>query len=232
LLISAQWIDEQRIRWGEESPLWLAKVRGRFPAASVDGLFAPDMLRAAVARSLMPGLPIELGVDVARFGTDETVIVHRAGAVARVHAAFGHTDLMSTVGRIVEARRALAATAIKVDDSGVGGGVTDRLAELGEPVVPVNGASRPIDPERFLNRRAELFWALRERAETGDLDLEGDDAMLRQLGALRTGLSSWGQVKIESKDDMRRRGIKSPDRADALALAFAPTVTGFTWDLF
>lgn len=232
LLISRAWVEEQRLRWGEESPLWLAKVRGQFPPAAEGGLFAPADLRAAVARDLAAGKPVELGVDVARFGGDETVIALREGAVGRIFMAARGLDLMTTVGRVVEAARRSGAVAIKVDDSGVGGGVTDRLAELGLPVVPINGASRPRDPERFLNLRAEILWALVERARSGDLRLEADEALLGQLAKLRHGLTSRGQIKIESKDDMRRRGLSSPDRADALALAFATKPAAFRWELF
>jgi hypothetical protein len=109
-----------------------------------------------------------------------------------------------------------------VDVPGVGGGVVDRLAELDLPVVPYNGGEAPIDKERFVNARAEDYWTLRERFEQGEIDIDPDDDKLAaQLGSIKWGIDSRGRIKIESKDDMRKRGLPSPDRADALAIAFA-----------
>jgi hypothetical protein len=98
----------------------------------------------------------------------------------------------------------------------------DRLAELELPVVPYNGGESPIDKERFVNARAEDFWTLRERFEQGEVDIDPDDDKLAaQLGSIKWGIDSRGRIKIESKDDMRKRGLPSPDRADAMAIALA-----------
>jgi hypothetical protein len=109
-----------------------------------------------------------------------------------------------------------------IDVPGVGGGVVDRLAELDLPVVPYNGGEAPIDKERFVNARAEDYWTLRELFEQGEIDIDPDDDKLAaQLGSIKWGIDSRGRIKIESKDDMRKRGLPSPDRADAMAIAFA-----------
>ena len=109
-----------------------------------------------------------------------------------------------------------------MDVSGVGCGVVDRLAELDLPVMPYNGGEAPNDKERFVNARAEDYWALRERFEQGEIDIDPDDDKLAaQLGSIKWGIDSRGRIKIESKDDMRKRGSPSPDRADAMAIAFA-----------
>jgi hypothetical protein len=109
-----------------------------------------------------------------------------------------------------------------VDVPGVGGGVVDRLAELDLPVVPYNGGEPPIDKERFVNARAEDYWTLRERFEQGEVDIDPDDDKLAaQLGSIKWGIESRGRIKIESKDDMRKRGLPSPDRADTAAIAFS-----------
>lgn len=79
----------------------------------------------------------------------------------------------------------------------------------------------PRDNERFLNARAEWFWGLRERFEAGDISLDKDEDLAAQLANIKYKFTSWGQIQIESKDDMKRRGVHSPDRADALMLAFA-----------
>jgi hypothetical protein len=109
-----------------------------------------------------------------------------------------------------------------VDVPGVGGRVVDRLAELDVPVVPYNGGEVPIDKERFVNARAEDYWTLREQFEQGDVDIDPDDDKLAaQLGSIKWGIDSRGRIKIESKDDMRKRGLPSPDRADTAAIAFS-----------
>ena len=93
-------------------------------------------------------------------------------------------------------------------------------SRTGLPVIPYNGGEAPIDKERFVNARAEDYWTLRERFEQGEVDIDPDDDKLAaQLGSIRWGIDSRGRIKIESKDDMRKRGLPSPDRADAMAIA-------------
>ena len=100
-----------------------------------------------------------------------------------------------------------------VDVPGVGGGVVDRLAELDLPVVPYNGGEAPIDKERFVNARAEDYWTLRELFEQGEVDIDPDDDKLAaQLGSIKWGIDSRGRIKIESKDDMRKRDAVTGSR--------------------
>lgn len=223
LLVGQTWVDEMKLRWGEDSPIYQAKIRGRFPDEGTDGLFPPRLLERSLKSEVSLAQPVELGVDVARFGRDETVIALRRGDGVEILYAGRKEDTMATCGRITAALRETGAKIVKVDDLGVGGGVTDRLRELGEPVLPVNVAIPPTERDRFANLRAELFWNLRERMEAGELRLPNDPVMLNQLGALRYAYDSRGRIKVESKDSLRRRGLASPDRADAVMLAFAVT---------
>jgi hypothetical protein len=136
---------------------------------------------------------------------------------------------MATAGHVAKALRDIGAERglndwpdVVVDEDGVGGGVLDRLLELDMPAAGLKGGTAPIDKERFVNKRAEWFWTLRERFENGEIDIDPDDDRLAaQLGAIKWKLTSRGQIQIESKDEMRKRGLPSPDRADALAYAFA-----------
>ena len=136
---------------------------------------------------------------------------------------------MTTVGHIAKAMGDIGEEAGKndwvraiVDVPGVGGGVVDRLAELDLPVVPYNGGEVPIDKERFVNARAEDYWTLRERFEQGEIDIDPDDDKLAaQLGSIKWGIDFRGRIKTESKDDMRKRGLPSPDRADTAAMIFS-----------
>lgn len=254
LLISKTWVEEKRKRWGESSPLYTSKVLGEFPEQSADSLIPLTALNSAVGRQL-PSAPdsdrIELGVDVARFGDDHTVIVARHGSTARRLHKENNRDLMFVAGLVVKAIRDTGAKRVKIDDIGLGGGVTDRLNELkreGTGEVPfdceiigvnvgegatsddedVNG--KPASDERFINLRAELNWNLRERFIASDIALEGDnlDELLSQAGQIKYLYSSRGKIAIERKRDMKKRtkGV-SPDDWDALVLAFAEPAGGF-----
>ena len=116
--------------------------------------------------------------------------------------------------------RELGAEAVFVDETGVGGGVVDRLRELGAPVYGVQFGGRAPHPVQFGNLRSEIFWELRRLLEERLIALPNDDALAGQLLTLRYDVSSSGQVKLESKKAMRTKGLPSPDLADALAMAF------------
>ena len=107
-----------------------------------------------------------------------------------------------------------------MDEIGVGAGVVDRLRELGHPVRGVNVARKARQSQTFANLRAEGYWALRERFASGRISIPADSQLVGELAALRYGYDSDGHIKMESKDDMRKRGLPSPDKADALMLAF------------
>jgi hypothetical protein len=229
LLVSPEWVEERKLRWGVTSPIYQSKVLGEFPDLSDDTLILPRWIEAAQKRTLPRTRRPIIAADIARFGEDETVIMRREGGWVRTYRAHHKSDTMTTTGHIVNAMRDIDDEQGKndrvsavVDVPGVGGGVVDRLAELDLPVVPYNGGEAPIDEERFVNSRAEDYWTLRERFEQGEVDIDPDDDKLAaQLGSIKWGIDSRGRIKIESKDDMRKRGLPSPDRADAMAIAFA-----------
>jgi hypothetical protein len=130
---------------------------------------------------------------------------------------------MATVGRVLELARRNKPESIFVDGCGVGGGVVDRLKEsdFKRQIVDVNVARKANENKRFFNQRAELYWNLRERFERGDIDIDCHaDDLGAQLAELQYTIDSNGRIKIETKDEMRRRGVESPDIADALMLAF------------
>lgn len=224
LLLSPMWVAERIARWGVTSPIFTAKVRGDFPEIGEDVLIDPALIRAAQERTLDPGPYAILGVDVARFGTDRSVIVLRRGPVARVVADNSKQATTETTGHVVVAHREHSADEIRVDGVGVGGGVVDQLVEQGYDVVDMQAGAAAVDGEHFLNARAEWYWALRERFEAGDMDLDPDDDDLAgQLGSIRYKFTARGQIQIESKDDMRKRKLPSPDRADGLMLTAPAT---------
>jgi phage terminase large subunit len=110
-----------------------------------------------------------------------------------------------------------------VDVVGVGAGVVDQLEAEGYPVNGVNVGEGANDSEHYVNKRAELFWALRERHEDGEIDLdENDEELANQLTDIIYGFDVRGRIYIERKEDAKKRGVPSPDKADAVMLAFAP----------
>ena len=223
-LITPEWVEERRTEWGEQSPLWQSRVLGDFPTQGEDTLIPLAWIEAAQTRypEMPAGEPVALGVDVARYGADSTIIVERIGPRARVIAVHHGLDTMAVAGEVANALRIRPGVTAYVDVVGVGAGVVDALQEQGLPVEGLNAGSSPRDSEQFINTRAEWFWGLRERFREGTIGIDpADDVLAAHLACLRYKYDSRGRLHIESKDDMKKRGLPSPDRADALMLAFA-----------
>ena len=220
-LVTPHWVAQRYSRWGKDSPLYQSRVLGKFPAQGTDTLIPLDWIDKAVKQDLEPGEPVEIGLDVARYGQDESVWVLREGSVARLHKIESMRNTMETSGISVRAIKETGATNIKVDADGLGAGVYDRLNELGEPATEMRSGMAASDKERFSNKRAEWWWGLRERFESGDIDIENDEELVAQLSNIKYKINSRGQIQIETKEEMKKRGLPSPDRADALMLAFA-----------
>ena len=225
LMLDPDWVEDKRKRWGVESPRFISKVLGDFPDIGEDVLFPPSLIRAAQERECEPGPLNVLGVDVARYGSDRTVLALRRGPVMRVIGDYSKQATTETTGRVVAAKAEHGVHEIRVDGVGVGGGVVDQLIQLGHDVIDMQAGATAADKDHFVNARAEWTWALKERFEQGDADIDPtDEDLAAQLGALRYKVTPRGQILIESKDDMRKRGLPSPDRADALMLTAGPGV--------
>lgn len=224
-LVTPEWVAERYKRWGETSPLFQSRVLGKFPEQSTDSLIPISWILNAVERNLDEGEPAEIGADIARYGPDETVFFLRRGGKARMLQVIPKSDTMETSGHLIRNFNQTGAEVIKVDADGLGAGVYDRLKELGKPVIELRSGKASSDNERFANARAEWWWGLRERFESGDIDIEEDDELISQLSSIKYKINSRGQMVVESKEDMKRRGFSSPDRADALMYAFAKDLT-------
>ena len=166
------------------------------------------------------GEPYRLGVDVARFGSDKTALCVRHGWSVDYLRSFSRIDTMRTAGEAAALVRDHDIPAVFVDEGGLGAGVVDRLRELRAPVYGVQFGGKARQPGRFANMRAEIFWELRRLFNEGLIAIPPDEELISQLLGLRYDVTSAGQVRMESKSSLRRRGLRSPDKADALALAF------------
>lgn len=230
-------------KYGYDSNVVRVRVRGLFPKQEDDVFITLDLIELAIRtgkNEIVKRTRIALGVDVARYGGDETVMYENAGYNCRLVESYRGHGLMETAGHVIkqyyriikEYPQYRGQIYINIDDCGLGGGVTDRLTELkrGEMkkelsrmvIVPVNAAERVPDEEaaKKYDNMATFLWAqIRELMENGVLSLEDDSETVAQLSSRKFHMSSRGKIAIESKDDMKKRNLDSPDRADALALS-------------
>ena len=219
-LVSAEWVEDRAHDWGIGSPLYQSRVMGEFADAGEGVLFPLPLIEAAVTRELEPNGLVGLGVDVARSvaGDLNTVALNRGGRL-EVLQTWRSPDLMETTSRVIATIAMSGAKKVSVDVGGPGGGVADRLTQLGYQVRQVHFGGGSDDPQRWRNARAQMFWQLREGMEKGTVALAEDDEVRADLSALRYFFTQDGRIQIESKDECRKRLSRSPDRADALALA-------------
>ena len=225
-LTTHKWLEERKEVWGEDNPIYQARVLGEFPDQAEDSLIALSWVEAAVYRKPEPPSseeePVVIAVDVARFGSDKSVILRRRGMVVEEVRAYRGLDTMALTGLIVDAITTWHPDQVVVDEVGIGTGVVDRLRELGHHVHSVNVGRSAQERQHWGNLRAEGYWSLRQMFVDGSIKIPEDNEMVGQMAGLRYRFNSNGQVLVESKEEMRRRGIPSPDKADALMLSFLP----------
>lgn len=219
--VTTEWIDERRQDWGEDSPLWKAKVLGEFPDEGEDTLIPLSWLEACVGLDLGTTGEKRLGADIARFGGDMTVLARFWGPTLQPLEAVNKKDTNWTIGRIRVLHAQETFDHMGGDDTGVGGGVTDGLQDGGLDFEPFNFGSSAIEDDKFENLKAEIYWVFREAIRDKKVSLPDDKELINQLSSIKYSYTRKGKIKIESKDDMKRRGFKSPDKADAVVIAYS-----------
>ena len=226
-LVSHEFVDEMELRYGPESNAYRVRVLGEFPLSDDNTIIPYHLVEAAQTRDVVVSdeATVVWGLDVARFGSDATALCKRQGPIVTELRSWRGLDLMQTTGRIVAEYEALAPSKrpaeILVDSIGVGSGVVDRLQELGLPVRGVNVAESPSMGDTYMNLRSELWFKCKAWLEDRSCKLPKDDQLIAELTAIRYSFTSSGKMKAESKDEMRKRGLGSPDLADALCLTMA-----------
>jgi hypothetical protein len=197
-----------------------------FSAASDDVLISIDLVSQACARTItqvdVAGAPKIIGVDVARFGDDRSVIIKRQGLAAFPPMILQGIDNMTLAGKVAAEINAWQPDAVFID-AGRGEGVIDRLRQLGFDVIEVNFGGKPIN-DRYANKRAEMWDAVAQWLHSGGC-LPNDPALKTDLCTPTYGFTAAGKMIMESKDDVKKRGLRSSDVADALCLAFALPVS-------
>lgn len=254
-LIHPSVVFERYWEWGTDSPAWQSLVMGEFPSQADQALIPSHLVTmamnmygvddetqetyASISGWKIPDGPPEYGQDMARFGSDLNVLTPRRGGWVDKQETWSKTDLMTSATRILDHIDALDRdTRVNIDDTGNGGGTTDRLRQLSnesvennQPVhqyrlVAYNFSSKELMTEaqqkKFHDITSMLYWNLRNQFMKKRIALHYDKDLFNELVGRRWGITPSGKIKVESKDDYKKRtGGKSPDRSDSLALAFA-----------
>jgi len=218
-LTTRRWVREKHQEWGPGHPLWEARVLGCFPSQSEDALVSLAWLERAKLRSEGDG-DLVAGLDVAGPGEDETVLCVRQGPRIVRLRSWGKPDPRGDVlAELLPLKSRLKH--VNVDSVGIGYYMAQHLRDDHLPVTEVNVGEAARGKEKFANLKAEIYWQFRHRAASGELAGLTDERTIAQLAGIRYCHNSRGQIVIESKEDARKRGVKSPDRAEAVILAFS-----------
>lgn len=213
--------------YGLESDFVKVRVLGEFPNGGSASLIKRDDIIKAAKRQLDENIyshaPKIIGVDVARFGEDKTVIARRQGLKVYELKKYSSLDTMEVADAVIREIKAFNPDAVFIDLGGVGAGVYDRLKWLNYNVIGVDFAGRPERKDKYVNKRAEMWCEMAEWLNQGDIP---DDVDLKEdlAGPSYYFRGDNGQILLEKKQDMKKRGLASPDCADALALTFAAKV--------
>lgn len=223
-----EWIDD----YGEDSDFVRVRVKGQFPRAGSMQFIPGDMVDVAMSRHPECFLwePLILGVDVARYGDDQSVLAFRRGRDAcsipwKRYRGIDTMTLASEVSRLADEHK---VDAIFIDGVGIGAGVVDRLRQMKRgSVFDVQSGSKPTglffdEPIKVKNKRAEMWAQMRQWLKIGAIP--DDNELEADLTGIEYGYDADNCIQLERKEDMKKRGLASPDAADALALTFAEPV--------
>lgn len=239
--ISKVWVEEKRKRWGEDNPMWIAKVEAEFPSTIINGLIPISAINAAIDCDLPAEGPNILGVDVGA-GGDRNVVAHRYGGRLRIIRRNQTVDTMESCGNVIADLKKTKAEVAKVDYIGIGRGLVDRGREQDYPIIGIVVSQAPLnedgsvkkkkkrkhqtveeDQEAFVNVRAQAYWAMREAfLAEGEVDLDPEDIDLHaDLVSIRYKRTSKGEIQIIDKAQLRKTLGHSPDDGDAAMLTYA-----------
>ena len=225
--VADDFVDDMKRRFGEDSPAYFVRVLGSFPPAEEDTVIPVFLIEHAFSNKIKINEDTTAiwGLDVARQGGDSSVLCKRQGPMIHPMTVWRNLDLMQLSGAVKAEYDAMPPSRrpaeIIIDSNGFGAGVLDRLRELGLPARGLNVSERAVAKQTYLNLRAELWFKCKAWLEGMDVSLPKDDALYSELAGPRYMFTSSGKIQVESKESMKKRGIRSPDRADALCLALA-----------
>lgn len=220
-------IDKWVADYGEDSDFVRVRVRGEFPRAGSTQFIDGDTVSTCrhYRAQGFEGLPKVLSVDVARFGDDQTVIGTRQGRLARILKKFRGLDTVQVAERVIEFIGLENPDATVIDGDGIGAGVIDQLQHrgFGSKLFEFHGGTPARDASAYYNRRAEC-WGLMRDALSATMEIPDDPELAADLTGPQYGFSNKQQIQLEKKEDMKSRGLSSPDCGDMLAMTFSVTV--------
>lgn len=233
-LVGQEWLDDKKVKWGEASPIYAVRVRGDFPQQSDRAVVSLAELELAQNRGDDPEAgteqdwPVIISCDPARFGSDETVIALRRANHVRIVKTYTGKATTETAGEILRVCREnhhplYGRPSVVVDEIGIGGGIIDQLREVGEYSVHAYNASHApaeSNESEYPNARSELWFEFAEEW-LPVVDLDPDDQLAADLLAPEYKIDMKGRRVVEPKDDTKKRLGRSPDRADAVMMAFS-----------
>ena len=237
--VPKDWIAHLAAEYGTDSDLYKSSVMAEFTSAESGAFISLEAVNNCIKfPPIHSGHEIVVGIDPAATPAgDETVIVIRKGNKITDMICFRETDTMRCAGRCVaELRQRKISSNINADAGGPGVGVIDRMAEVGLPVTKINFGGNPFrEKERFGNKMTEMWNEMKSQIEGRKIIIPDDAELIAQLTTRKAEHLSTGRIKLESKELMKRRGLKSPDRADALAMCLIATyspapLTGWQWN--
>lgn len=234
-------LNAKREEYGEGSPRWVSRIEGEFAWDMGNTLFRGEDLTKGYDCEINPGVEVRsiLGVDVSRSKAGDTnTIYENLGGKLRFVDEWNEANAMNTARKIHETALAKAAVEVRIDGAGLGGPIADAVREMAEEryeVIEILGGNSSPDINRWYNFRAWSFWSFQDLLASHQIDLDVEDTQLADelLGMeIKTRVSGKDNLLLESKEDMRKRGVKSPNRADAAnyaAVDLSPW-TGNPWN--
>lgn len=229
-MVNKELIEEWKEAYGEDSDFFRVRVKGLPPKQGAKSLIGRDDAIAAAEADIPishinPQSPLIMGVDIARDGGDDCVILLRKGP--KVHKelkVFKERDLMKTAAIVALEINSRRPDVVFIDKVGMGAGVLDRLIQIGhDNVIGVGAGEKPDRTDVYFNRRIEMWHRMAVWIKNG-ADIPYNDRLIDELTAPEFYYDARELLRLETKEDMARRGIESPDIADALALTFAYSV--------
>jgi len=223
--VDKDWIEEIKGYYGEDSDFYKMRVLGQFPVLSASQFIPTDLVEASMARVLQPieyhHFPRCLGVDVARFGDDCSVVVDRQGPKIHEIQVFKGLDTVEFTLEILKIVRSSGVRYdhVAVDGIGIGAGVVDQLKARQVAVIDVNVSTKSSDPKTYFNLRSQIWGAMKDWLSIGSIPY--NEQLRSDLVGINYSYNGKLQIILEAKKDLKRRGLKSPDLGDALALTFA-----------
>lgn len=239
--VTQKWVDQRAKLWGEKSAAFANRVLGEFLSDAADGVIPLAWVEAAMERwrakldihdqlksDVVLGSLDSVGVDVARYGEDKSALALRYGVRVHELREFHHIDTMETTGMVGGVLTANPGAKAVIDTDGLGAGVTDRARELGFDVLAFHGGEKTDLKDRskelgFLNRRAAAWWRLREALDPrfdSQVELPDDAELLGDLTAPKWKVTSNSRIQLESKEELKKRLGRSPDKGDAVVQSF------------